>query len=143
MSRMENRWSKGNPVERRVLIAHADPVSRKRLEDLFVRWNIRPAAVADSAEAMRLLMTERFDAAIVDFHLPGNEAHAVVDMLKFNEIPTSVILVARREEEDDRMAAVERSARAMGAAFFFSEPIDAIDLRAVVLKLFELRDKMS
>ena len=129
-------------MKRRILIADSDPSSSAKLEELFSRWGHRCVVAADSAELSHLLSIQPFDLAVVDLSLSYGAMERILREIKLNEIPAPVIVIADDCAEAE-LSRIERSARALGAAFFFVKPFDPIDFRAVCNSLFAVRDRIA
>lgn len=97
------------PVERpaRILVVDDDPIVRDALQDvLSLSYEVWTAG--DGLEALRLTRTRRFDAVLVDLHMPVIDGEWTARRLRDASSRTSVLLMSA----DD---AVDRIARRVGA----------------------------
>lgn len=87
-------------------------------------------------EAMRLLPRERFDAAIVDIHMPDIHGLEVIKLIRSSSSHAAVPLIAMSSE--GRVKDRER-ALALGADAWIDKPFSAEALVAAVDRLLEAR----
>jgi two-component system, cell cycle response regulator len=113
---------------KRVLIAEDDPVSRRLLEAILVKWGYDVTVVADGLEALRLL--DSADAprlAVLDWMMPGMEGVQICQRLRERKGRpyVYVLLVTARSLKQDLLQGLE-----LGADDYLTKPFDAQELRA-------------
>jgi len=115
----------GPGVRRALLLVEDDEGIRDALCELFEHVGFRVVPATTLAAARREYARERFDAIILDFHLPDGDAPALLDALGPSRAPT-VLLSAGPE--------APAAAHASGLPFL-AKPFDAEELIAVVTAL--------
>jgi diguanylate cyclase (GGDEF)-like protein len=113
---------------KRVLIAEDDPVSRRLLEAILVKWGYDVTVVADGSEALRLL--DSADAprlAILDWMMPGMEGVQICQRLRERKGRpyVYVLLLTARSLKQDLLQGLE-----LGADDYLTKPFDTQELRA-------------
>jgi two-component system cell cycle response regulator len=119
-----------NEIEKRkrILIAEDDPVSRRMLESLLLKWAYDVTVVANGIEAFRLLDTA--DAprlAILDWMMPGMEGVEICRRIRErkNRPYIYVLLLTARSQRQDLLQGLD-----LGADDYLTKPFDAQELRA-------------
>lgn len=93
----------GAPVTAlRVLVVDDEPLARARLQTLLADCR-NPAAqalaqAANAVQAMELLQHQRFDAVLLDIHMPGADGLALAHSIKTLAQPPAVIFVTAHAE---------------------------------------------
>jgi two-component system cell cycle response regulator len=113
---------------KRVLIAEDDPVSRRLLESILVKWGYDVTVVADGLEALRLL--DGADAprlAVLDWMMPGMEGVQICQRLRERKGRpyVYVLLLTARTQKQDLLRGLE-----LGADDYLTKPFDTQELRA-------------
>src|SRR5580658_2350652 len=113
---------------KRVLIAEDDPVSRRLLESILVKWGYDVTVVADGLEALRLL--DGADAprlAVLDWMMPGMEGVQCCQRLRERKGRpyVYVLLLTARTQKQDLLRGLE-----LGADDYLTKPFDTQELRA-------------
>jgi two-component system, cell cycle response regulator len=113
---------------KRVLIAEDDPVSRRLLEAILVKWGYDVTVVADGLEALRIL--DSADAprlAVLDWMMPGMEGVQICQRLRERKGRpyVYVLLLTARSLKQDLLQGLE-----LGADDYLTKPFDAQELRA-------------
>jgi DNA-binding response OmpR family regulator len=113
---------------KRILIAEDDPISRRLLESILVKWGYDVTVVADGLEPLRLLdSTDAPRLAVLDWMMPGMEGVQICQRLRErNGRPyVYVLLLTARSQKQDLLRALE-----LGADDYLTKPFDAQELRA-------------
>lgn len=118
-------------MAKRVLIVDDDHFFKKLMGSLFCDMGCDVSTTGDGREAVVMLKGERFDLAVVDYHIPGTAPAGIIDSLRVNAVETPVVIVTA-----DDTVETERRARSLGVAYYFVKPFRMDDLRAVAEKLF-------
>jgi two-component system cell cycle response regulator len=130
-------------AKKRVLIAEDDPISRRLLEVLLVKWGFEVELAATGLEALQLL--ERIDAprlALLDWMMPGMEGTQVCRKLReLKDRPyVYVLLLSGRTQKEDLLQGLDS-----GADDYLTKPFDSQELRArlhVGRRILDLQDKL-
>jgi two-component system cell cycle response regulator len=112
----------------RVLVAEDDPVAFRVVETFLSRWNYDVLAVADGAEAWRILQSHDSPRlALVDWMLPGLEGIEVCRRVREDSTRpyTYILLLTASGQKQDLLAALHA-----GADDYLVKPVDAAELRA-------------
>jgi DNA-binding response OmpR family regulator len=99
----------------RVLIADDDTVVRDVVRRYLERDGLEVSIAHDGTEALRLLLAERIDVAVLDVMMPGPDGLTLCRSLRQRghsgqEYAIPVILLTALGEEDDRIAGLEAGA---------------------------------
>jgi len=127
----------------RILIADDDPVSRRILEALLVKWGYDVTTVKDGNEAWQLLKAA--DAprlAILDWMMPGMDGLAVCRNVRGRdeESYTYIILLTALQRDEDIVAGLEA-----GADDYMTKPLKVSELQVRLRagrRIVELQDYM-
>jgi len=112
----------------RILIAEDDPVSRRMLESLLLKWAYDVTVVTDGMEAFRLLdSTDAPRLAVLDWMMPGMEGVEICRRIRERKDRPYiyVILLTARSQKQDLLDGLE-----LGADDYLTKPFDAQELRA-------------
>ena len=121
-----------------VLVAEDDPVNaliaRKTLERLGAR-----VTLADSGpRAIRILESERFDAALLDQRMPGMDGKNVAELARLAGVDIPLIALTANTSEADRQRCLEA-----GMDDFLSKPVDPQLLAETLLRLCDPQKQAS
>ena len=95
----------------RILIADDDPIVRDVVRRYLERDGHDVSIAHDGNEALRLLGTERIDAAVLDVMMPGPDGMTLCRSMRCgHRYAVPVILLTALGEEDDRIAGLEAGA---------------------------------
>ena len=98
-------------VVTRVLIADDDTVVRDVVRRYLERDGLEVSIAHDGTEALRLLVAERIDVAVLDVMMPGPDGLTLCRSLRQRgDYAIPVILLTALGEEDDRIAGLEAGA---------------------------------
>jgi CheY-like chemotaxis protein/HPt (histidine-containing phosphotransfer) domain-containing protein len=119
----------GRPL--RVLIADDDATNRKILRTILVSAGHACVSVKDGEEALHELVTSRYDAAVIDMHMPKRDGVEVVKLYKFssfNELsPTPIVMFTA-----DATLAARKHATEAGVDRFLTKPVKPAVLLQVI-----------
>lgn len=116
--------------------------SREYLEslvDFFSKRDFETMGASTFEEAKTLLRTKKVDIAVMEYTVRPKDGHADTfsDIMALAaEHETAVIIMS-----DQQSPVVERRIRQIGPAFYFAKPFAIDNLYAVVLRVFDSRDK--
>jgi len=107
-----------------VLLADDNPVNREIAIGYLVAWGHAVTPVADGLQALALLERGRFDAAVLDVHMPGVDGFDVTREIRRREAVTggrlAIIAVTARALEGDRERCLDA-----GMDDYVAKPVDA------------------
>ncbi|MBA3392150.1 MAG: hybrid sensor histidine kinase/response regulator [Deltaproteobacteria bacterium] len=96
----------------------------------------RIAEAHSGEEALRIGVSSELAAILIDVHLPGEDAHAIVTKLRRHHHGRNVPVLFLSAEEPDWIT--ERRGYELGALGFLMKPVDANELRAKLEVLLTL-----
>jgi two-component system response regulator AlgR len=115
-----------------VLVVDDEPLARSRLRTLLGDCATPPAAVAAEAgnatQAMEHLRRQRFDAALLDIHMPGADGLALAQAIRALAEPPAVVFVTAHAEH--AVAAFE-----LEALDYLTKPVRLERLQAALQKI--------
>jgi len=115
----------------RVLVADDDATNRKILRTILVSAGHSCVSVEDGDEALHELVTSRYDAAVIDMHMPKRDGVEVVKLYKFssyNELaPTPIVMFTA-----DATLAARKHAIEAGVDQFLTKPMKPAVLLQVI-----------
>ena len=125
------------------MIAEDDPVSRRMLESILVKWGYEVTVVVDGLQALRVL--DGADAprlAVLDWMMPEMEGVQVCQRLRERKDPpyVYVLLLSARSQKRDLLQGLD-----LGADDYLTKPFDALELRArlhVGERILDLQDDL-
>lgn len=118
----------------KILLAEDDPVSLAFLAEALQSLGFEAQAVAAGDAALVAARERRFDALMLDHHLPGLDGDAVLRVLRTDADAASgtALAIATTAEPD---AAIHAHLREAGFARVLAKPLDAASLREVFHEL--------
>ena len=110
---------------------------REYLVDFFRKRDFEAKGCATYKEAQTLLAAAKFDVVVIDYFIIGSIDDDLAATIAAGwQNDTAIIIMS-----DQQTPAIERRIRQMGPAFYFVKPFAVDNLYAVVLKIFDFRDK--
>jgi signal transduction histidine kinase/CheY-like chemotaxis protein len=107
-----------------VLLADDNPVNREIAVGYLVAWGHAVTSVADGLQALALLERGRFDAAVLDVHMPGADGFDVTREIRRREAATggrlAIVAMTARALEGDRERCLDA-----GMDDYVAKPVDA------------------
>ena len=122
----------------RILLVEDDPKIAS-----FVLKGLRAAGYAvdhagNGEDGLHLLLTEPYDAAVIDIMLPGQSGLSIIGTLRRKKIHTPVIILSARGEVDDRVKGLET-----GADDYLTKPFSFSELLARIQALIRRAGEVS
>jgi two-component system cell cycle response regulator len=112
----------------RILIAEDDPVSRRVLQTLLVKWGYEVIIAEDGIQALAILERQDFPRlAVLDWMMPGLDGTQVCELIRKmpNRAYVYVLLLTARTQKEDLLKGLES-----GADDYLTKPFDGKELRA-------------
>jgi len=128
----------------KVLVAEDEPVSRRILKALLVKWGYEVVAVSDGIEALQTLESEEAPLlALLDWMMPGMDGIGVCQKIResIHLKPTYIILLTAKDQKEDLVLGLQS-----GADDYITKPFDIRELRARVqvgLRVMDLQQALS
>ena len=123
-------------MENSLIIIDKDCKHREFLTRFFTERDCDVTACAHGNEAECLLSGNRFDVAVVDYVTVADQWDRFCNQIARSAESTALIIM-----NDRQSTAIELAIRQLSPAFYFVKPFLVDNLYAVVLKLFDARDK--
>jgi len=118
-------------MNKRILVADDDYYIRKLMIEILDKENYEIVTAIDGNDALRYLIRNTLDLAILDYHLPGVNSDEILKSLQERCIDLPVIVITA----DDSIE-TERIIRSFGPAYLFIKPFNVNDMGKVVKKIF-------
>lgn len=114
----------------RILLVDDDPDALRLYRTLLAKEGHEVVTFDSGIDAVEAAERERFDVAITDFNMPGIKGDTTLSLMRARS-PKLPVVVLTSESAD----AVERKARAAGAAAFLRKPCPADVLARTLAKV--------
>lgn len=114
----------------RILIAEDEPMSRRLLENVLIKWGYDVVVTSDGSQAWEVLQQENAPLlAILDWMMPGLNGPQICRMARHlpQALSTHIILLTAKGEKNDIVTGL-----AAGANDYVTKPFDSEELRARV-----------
>jgi len=121
------------PDKRRILIVEDSETQALALTFILENQDMDSMVAADSEQAMQYLSHTRFDAAIIDYHLPGMEGDELCRRIRQNVGTRSLPLIMLTSENSAEVISIDS-----GADAYVSKPID---VEILMMRLHALINK--
>ena len=111
----------------RVLIAEDDPVSRRALEAILLKWGYEVVTCSDGSEAWQVLQSpESPQLAILDWMMPGMDGAQICrEVRRRQKVPyVYLVMLTARSQREDVLVGLEA-----GADDYLIKPFDSLELK--------------
>ena len=111
----------------RVLIAEDDPVSRRALEAILLKWGYEVVTCSDGSEAWQMLQSpESPQLAILDWMMPGMDGAEICrEVRRRQKVPyVYLVMLTARSQREDVLLGLEA-----GADDYLIKPFDSLELK--------------
>ncbi len=129
----------------RALVVDDNDTNRRILAEVLGGWNVEVVTASDGDAALRLVESarhhgQRFDAMLVDVHMPGMDGFTLVGELqaRYGIAGTAILMLT-----SDRRPGDAARCRALGVAHHLIKPIQHHELRRALSALIDERDGRS
>ncbi len=124
-----------------VLVVDDNPVNRRILEEMLLRWEMKPTVVASGLEALERLQRsadegDAFPLVLLDAQMPQMDGFEMAARLKETPQPSqaSILMLTSSGQRGDA-----RRCRGLGIAAYLTKPISEEELQAAMLAGLEAR----
>ena len=128
----------------KVLIAEDEPIARRILHSILVKWGYDVVMTSNGAEAWKLIQNEdAFSLLILDWMMPGMDGAEVCQKVRqsVHLKPTYIILLTAKDRKEDLVLGLKA-----GADDYITKPFDIRELRArmeVGQRVLELQQALA
>jgi len=125
----QNAPAAAGPVPARplVVIADAEPNALSMIRTVLQNSDMDCRTAVDGASAVQLIRTGRPHVAVLDVDMPGMDGYGVLEAVRADQNPVSVLLLTGEQREDEVVRGF-----ALGADDFVSKPFSPAELAARV-----------
>jgi len=116
----------------KILLVDDDPNCLDAIEQLMQRDGYETFPISEGSKAVKVVVENSIDLAIVDFNLPDMDGLHVIHQIKRIKQNIPVILVTAQPSKEIKIASLEA-----GAFSFISKPIDIPKLRQTVVEALQ------
>jgi CheY-like chemotaxis protein len=113
----------------RILFVDDDPSATRLYRTMLVNDGHEVVALDSGVDAVEIAVKERFDLVITDFNMPGIKGDVTLSLLRARRPELPVVILT-----SDASPALEKKARAAGAAAFLRKPCSADVLARTVAR---------
>jgi PAS domain S-box-containing protein len=122
-----------------VLVVDDNPVNRRILEELLLRWEMKPTVVSSGREALERLKQsadagDAFPLVLLDAQMPQMDGFEVAARVKETPIQAAILMLTSSGQRGD----ADRC-RSLGISAYLTKPISEDELQAAVLTGLEAR----
>jgi DNA-binding response OmpR family regulator len=114
----------------RVLVVDDDPIILTLLRTTLQNYGMQCETVDNGADALRLIRQEKQQVVVLDVNMPGLDGYGVLSAVRAEKLPTQVILVTARQQEEDILRGFQ-----LGADDYLVKPFNLLELVARVNRL--------
>lgn len=116
----------------KILLVDDDPNCLDAIEQLMQRDGYETFPISEGSKAVKVVVENSIDLAIVDFNLPDMDGLHVIQQIKRIKQNIPVILVTAQPSKEIKIASLEA-----GAFSFIPKPIDIPKLRQTVAEALQ------
>jgi len=128
------RWAADRPrsamTSPTVLIVDDDPIVLTLLRTTLPSYGLLCEAVDIGRDALRLIREEQPHAVVLDINMPGLDGYGVLSAIRAEKLPTLVILLSARQQEEDVLRGFQ-----LGADDYLVKPFNPPELVARIKRL--------
>jgi DNA-binding response OmpR family regulator len=114
----------------RVLVVDDDPIVLALLRTTLQNHGMQCETVNNGADALRLIRHGKQQVMVLDVNMPGLDGYGVLSAVRAEKLPTQVILVTARQQEEDILRGFQ-----LGADDYLVKPFNLLELVARVNRL--------
>ena len=114
----------------RVLIVDDDPIILTLLRTTLQNCGMQCETVNNGSDALRLIRREKPQVVVLDVNMPGMDGYEVLSAVRAEKLPSLVILVTARQQEQDILRGFQ-----LGADDYLVKPFNLLELVARIRRL--------
>lgn len=116
----------------KILLVDDDPNCLDAIDQLMQRDGYETLPISEGRSAVKIIMENSFDLAIVDYNLPDIDGIHIIRQIKRTKPNMPVVMVTAQPSNELKMASLEA-----GAYSFISKPINIPVLRQIVAEALQ------
>ncbi|HJZ95936.1 MAG TPA: response regulator [Candidatus Solibacter sp.] len=109
----------------RALVADDDPTVLALVRTVLENSGMECIQAEDGMHAIAVLRAQRPDIAVMDFNMPDMDGYEVLAAVRKEQVPTRILLLTARQQENDILRAFE-----LGAEDYVVKPFSPMELAA-------------
>jgi DNA-binding NtrC family response regulator len=121
-------------LQRRILIADDNELTRQQLQKLLEDTNIKVDAVSDGAQALKALAAHNYSILITDLRMPNTDGIQLMEEIQKRGLPVTIIITTGHGSIDEAVHAMRQ-----GVYDFITKPVDIQHLLLVVKRALRER----
>jgi DNA-binding response OmpR family regulator len=114
----------------RVLVVDDDPIILTLLRVTLQNYGMQCGTVDNGGDALRLIRREKQQVAVLDVNMPGLDGYGVLSAVRAEKLPTLIVLVTARRQEQDILRGFQ-----LGADDYLVKPFNLLELVARIQRL--------
>ena len=114
----------------RVLVVDDDPIILTLLRTTLLNHGMQCETVDNGGDALRLIRQEKQQVAVLDVNMPGLDGYGVLSAVRAEKLPTLIVLVTARRQEQDILRGFQ-----LGADDYLVKPFNLLELVARIKRL--------
>lgn len=125
----------------RALVVDDNKTNRRILDEMLIRWDLRPTSVASGEEALKELAaaaesTEPFAFVITDMHMPEMDGFDLVERIRKSQLSSAIPILMLTSAGNRGDAS---RCRALNLSFYLVKPVRKSELKGAIAGLFDRR----
>ena len=113
-----------------VLVVDDDPIILTLLRTILLNHGMQCETVDNGADALRLIRQKKPQVVVLDVNMPGLDGYGVLSVVRAEKLPSLVILVTARQQEQDILRGFQ-----LGADDYLVKPFNLLELVARINRL--------
>jgi DNA-binding NtrC family response regulator len=126
--------SEAQSLQRRILIAEDNELTRQQLQTLLEDTNIKVDAVSDGTQALKALSAQNYSILITDLRMPNFDGTQLMEEIQKRRLPVTMIITTGHGSIGEAVHAMRQ-----GAYDFITKPVDIQHLLLVVKRALRER----
>jgi len=114
----------------RVLIVDDDPIVLSLLRTTLRNFGMQCETVDNGSDALRLIRAQQPHIVVLDVNMPGLDGYGVLSAVRAENLPTLVVMVTARQQENDVLRGFQ-----LGADDYLVKPFNPPELVARIKRL--------
>jgi DNA-binding response OmpR family regulator len=113
-----------------VLVVDDDTIILTLLRTILLNHGMQCETVDNGTDALRLIRQKKQQVVVLDVNMPGLDGYGVLSAIRAEKLPTLVVLVTARQQEQDILRGFQ-----LGADDYLVKPFNPLELVARIKRL--------